>query len=32
MQLGDKSPNIFQAKLNPEALKAIEPGERLFVW
>src|SRR5207249_9206119 len=31
MQLGDKSPNIFQAKLNSEALKAIEPGERLCV-
>ena len=31
MQLGDESPDIFQAELDTEALKAVEPGERLFV-
>src|SRR5438128_1921192 len=31
MQLCKKSPDVFQAKLDAEALKAVEPGERLFV-
>src|SRR5437016_11903030 len=31
MQLGKESPDVFQAKLDAEALKAVEPGERLFV-
>ena len=31
MHLGNQTPNIFQTKLDPEALKAVEPGERLFV-
>jgi hypothetical protein len=31
MQVGDQSPNIFQPELDPEALKAVEPGERLGV-
>jgi hypothetical protein len=31
VQLREKSADIFQAELDPEALKAVEPGERLFV-
>src|ERR1700730_3773966 len=31
LQLGDQSPNVIQAELDPEALKAVEPGERLFI-
>ena len=30
-QRGEKSFNIFQAELDPEALEAIKPGERLAV-
>jgi hypothetical protein len=31
VQLGDQSPNIFQAELDAEALEAIEPDKCLFV-
>jgi hypothetical protein len=31
MQLDDEPLNIFQAELDPEALKAVEPGEGFFV-
>jgi len=31
MQFGKESPDVFQAKLDTEALEAVEPGERLFV-
>ena len=31
MQLRDQSPNIFQPEFDPEALKAVKPGERLLV-
>ena len=31
MQLGKESPDVFQAKLDTEALEVVEPGERLFV-
>ena len=31
MQLCKESPDVFQAKLDAEALKAVKPGERLFV-
>jgi hypothetical protein len=31
VQLREKSADIFKTKLDPEALKAVEPGERLFV-
>src|SRR5262249_18833809 len=27
----DQSANIFETEFDPEALKAVEPGERLFV-
>jgi hypothetical protein len=30
-ELVDQAPNIFQTELDPKALKAVEPGERLFV-
>ena len=31
MQLVDQSPDVFQSELDAEALKAVEPGERLPV-
>ncbi len=31
VQLGDQPLDVFQAELDPEALKAVEPGERLFI-
>jgi hypothetical protein len=31
IQPGKESPDVFQAKLDTEALEAVEPGERLFV-
>src|ERR1043166_2056209 len=31
IDLGDEAPNIFEPEFDPEALKAVEPGERLFV-
>jgi hypothetical protein len=31
MQFGDESLDIFQPELDPEALEAVEPGERLAV-
>ena len=31
MKRRDEPPDIFQAELDPEALEAIQPGERLFV-
>ena len=31
MQLGNESPDVLQSELDPEALKAVEPGERLRV-
>jgi hypothetical protein len=31
MQLGNQTLDIFQAEFDPEALKAVEPGEGFFV-
>jgi hypothetical protein len=31
IQLGDQPPDILQPEFDPEALKAVKPGERLFV-
>jgi hypothetical protein len=31
IQFRDESPDVFQAKLNPEALETVEPRKRLFV-
>ncbi|PYJ74016.1 MAG: hypothetical protein DME72_04340, partial [Verrucomicrobia bacterium] len=31
MELGDEPLDIFEPEFNPEALKAVEPGERLSV-
>src|SRR6266571_3943220 len=31
IQLCKESPDVFQAKLDAEALEAVQPGERLFV-
>jgi hypothetical protein len=31
MQFSDQASDVFQTELDPEALKAVEPGERLFV-
>ncbi len=31
MRLSNQTPNIFQPEFDPEALKAVKPGERLSV-
>jgi hypothetical protein len=31
MKLRDKPPDIFEPEFDPEALKAVEPGERPWV-
>jgi hypothetical protein len=31
MHLGNQMPNVFQPEFDPEALKAVKPGERLSV-
>jgi hypothetical protein len=28
---GDEPPDIFEPEFDPEALKAVEPGERLWI-
>jgi len=31
VELREEPPDVFQAELDPEALKAVEPGERLLI-
>src|SRR5207244_12529083 len=31
MRLSNQTPNVFQPELDPKALKAVKPGERLLV-
>src|SRR5258708_35671104 len=31
IQFSDQASDVFQTEFDPEALKAVEPGERLFV-